>query len=180
VTERDLIARVQRGDAVAERELYDRHVDRIYRLAFRMTGDDALAQDITQDTFIRAFARMSSFRGDSAVGTWLYAIGTSVALNALRKVKRLNQRETDLEHGSHVGVPAVEPDPDLKERLRRAIDALPLKYRTVFIMHDIEGYKHNEIAEALGIRVGTSKAQLSRGRAKLRLALVAVAPECAQ
>lgn len=175
--ERDLVARVQRGDAVAERDLYDRHVDRVYRLAYRMTGDDALAQDITQDTFIRAFDRIDGFRGESAVGTWLHAIAYSVTLNALRKVKRIRSREFDMELGSGVSRSERDADPDLKTRLRQAIDRLPEKYRTVFIMHDVEGYRHHEIAVSLGIKEGTSKAQLSRARARLRVALEQFAPE---
>jgi RNA polymerase sigma-70 factor (ECF subfamily) len=177
VDERDLIARVRSGNAVAERELYDTHVDRVYRLAYRMSGDDAVAQDITQDTFIRAFDRIVDFRGDSAFGTWLHSIGTSVALNVLRKVKRFRTREFDLGEASGVGHGVREAEPDLKDRLREAIDDLPDKYRLVFVMHDVEGFKHHEIAEALGLQVGTSKAQLSRARARLRESLAEFAQE---
>ena len=172
-----MLVRVRAGDAVAERLLYDRHVDRVYRLAFRITGDDALAQDVTQDTFIRAFERIDSFRGASALGTWLYAIANSVALNAVRKVKRVRSRESTLDDGLQIGAPDRRGEPDLRDRLRDAIDGLPEKYRNVFVLHDVEGFKHQEIAEMLGIELGTSKAQLSRARAKLRAALEAHAPE---
>ena len=175
--ERDLIARVRQGDAVAERELYEAHVDRVYRLAYRMAGDDVLAEDITQDTFIRAFDRIHDFRGDSAFGTWLHAVGNSVALNTLRKVKRFRARETDLEEARTVGEARLDAEPDLKVRLRAAIDELPHKYRVVFMMHDVEGFKHHEIAESLGMQLGTSKAQLSRARAKLRESLAEFAQE---
>ncbi|MGH7533095.1 MAG: RNA polymerase sigma factor [Gemmatimonadales bacterium] len=168
VEEAQLIDRVLAGDPAAERALYDRHVDRVYRLAYRMTGDGDLAQDITQDAFIRAFDRLPGFRGEASLATWLNAITMSVALNALRKVKRFRQRETDLEHGEKVGAPGRQAEPDLKERLARAIDDLPEGYRAVFVMHDVEGYTHEEIASTLGVKAGTSKAQLFRARARLR------------
>jgi RNA polymerase sigma-70 factor (ECF subfamily) len=177
VDERELIKRVRAGDGAAERTLYDAHVDRVYRLAFRLAGDDALAQDFTQETFIRAFERLGTFRGDSALSTWLHAITTSVVLNGLRKVKRFRQRETDLDDAHGVGGGRREAEPDLKVRLHRAIDALPEGYRTVFVMHDVEGYTHEEIGAALGVETGTSKAQLSRARAKLREALADFAGE---
>lgn len=157
--------------------MYDRHVDRVFRLAYRMAGDEALAQDITQDTFIRAFDRIDGFRGASSLSTWLYAIANSVALNALRKVKRLRAREAGLDEGAEIGAPDRRAEPDLKDRLREAIDELPVKYRNVFVLHDVEGFTHVEIAGMLGIEVGTSKAQLSRARAKLRTALEVHAPE---
>ncbi len=177
--ERDLIARVRAGDGAAERALYDTHVDRVYRLAYRLAGDDDLARDFTQETFIRAFERLDSFRGESALSTWLHAIATSVVLNGLRKVKRFRGREADLEAADAVpgGGGRRAAEPDLKERLHRAIDGLPEKYRMVFVMHDVEGYTHEEIGVALGVETGTSKAQLSRARAKLREALADFAGE---
>jgi RNA polymerase sigma-70 factor (ECF subfamily) len=177
VDEKALISRIRTGDAVAERALYDAHVDRVYRLAYRMAGDDTLAQDIAQDAFIQAFDRIGEFRGEAAFGTWLYSITHSVALNTLRKVKRFRQREADLDGAMEVAAVSVTSDPDLTTRLHEAIDALPERYRSVFIMHDVEGYKHHEIAETMGIRVGTSKAQLSRARSRLREALSAFAEE---
>lgn len=174
--DRELIARVLAGEATAERALYDRHVDRVYRLAYRLAGDPDLAMDFTQDTFIRAFDRLASYRGDAAFSTWLTAVATSVSLNGLRKLKRFRERETDLEHGDKVASKRSS-EPDLKERLSREIDRLPLGYRTVFVMHDVEGYTHEEIGTALGVETGTSKAQLSRARAKLREALADFAGE---
>lgn len=175
--EAQLIDRVLAGDPAAERALYDRHVDRVYRLAYRMVGDGDLAQDITQDAFIRAFDRLPGFRAESSLATWLNAITMSVALNALRKVKRFRQREVDLEHGEGVGAPGRRAEPDLKDRLARAIDDLPEGYRAVFVMHDVEGYTHEEIAGALGVQSGTSKAQLFRARARLRELLADFAGE---
>ena len=175
--ERDLIKRVRAGDGSAERALYDAHVDRVYRLAYRLAGDDALAQDFTQETFIRAFQKLDTFRGDSALSTWLHAITTSVVLNGLRKVKRFRQREADIDDAHEIGTVHRQAEPDLKARLKKAIDELPEGYRTVFVMHDVEGYTHEEIGVALGVETGTSKAQLSRARAKLRVALADFAGE---
>ncbi|MGH7515978.1 MAG: RNA polymerase sigma factor [Gemmatimonadales bacterium] len=171
--DRTLIARVLAGDPTAERALYDAHVDRVFWLAYRLAGDQDRAQDYTQETFIRAFAKLGEFRGESALGTWICSIAVSVALNGLRKLKRLRNREVELELVEPV-LPVVSrpaAEPDLKERLARAVDDLPEGYRTVFLMHDVEGYTHEEIGRALGVQSGTSKAQLFRARAKLRTAL---------
>ena len=168
MTEPQLVARAVAGDLAAQRLIYDRHVDRIYRLAYRLAGDEELARDFTQETFVRAFDRLGSFRGDSSLGTWLHAIGVSVALNGLRKVKRWRSRETQLDDALTVGTTARLAEPDLKVRLRQAVDALPEGYRTVFVMHDVEGYTHEEIAQELGITSGGSKSQLFKARAKLR------------
>ena len=175
--ETQLIARVRAGDSAAERALYDAHVDRVYRLAFRLSGDDTLAQDFTQEAFIRAFDKLSSFRGESAFSTWLHTITTTVVLNGLRKVKRFRQREADIDDAQEIGSTHRLAEPDLKPRLKKAIDELPEGYRTVFLMHDVEGYTHEEIGAALGVETGTSKAQLSRARAKLRVALADFAGE---
>jgi len=179
VDERELIARVRAGDGAAERTLYDAHVDRVYRLAYRLAGDDGLAREFTQDTFVRAFERLASFRGEAKLSTWLHAIATSVVLNGLRKVKRFRRRETDLEDAAGVAAGRRAAEPDLKRRLAQAIDDLPHGYRTVFVMHDVEGYTHEEIGATLGVETGTSKAQLSRARARLREALADFAGEWA-
>ena len=175
--ERELIARVRAGDGAAERALYDAHVDRVYRLAFRLAGDDDLAREFTQDTFVRAFERLGSFRGEAKLSTWLHAIATTVTLNGLRKVKRFRTREAPLDDAVMVTAGGRAAEPDLKRRLARAIDTLADGYRTVFVMHDVEGYTHEEIGATLGIETGTSKAQLSRARAKLRDALADFAGE---
>jgi RNA polymerase sigma-70 factor (ECF subfamily) len=168
VTEPQLVARAVAGDMAAQRLIYDQHVDRVYRLAYRLAGDEDLARDFTQETFMRAFDRMASFRGDSALGTWLHAIGVSVALNGLRKVKRIRQRETGLDDALTVGVATRHAEPDLKERLRAAIDGLPDGYRTVFVMHDVEGLHARRDREIARHPAGHSKAQLFRARARLR------------
>lgn len=171
VDERELVARVIAGEPRAERELYDSHVDRVYRLAYRLAGEDELARDFTQLTFIRAFERIGEFRHDSSLSTWLHVIGVSVALNGLRGVKRRRTREAPLEQAATIGTIARAAEPDLKVRLNAAIDSLSDKYRTVFVMHDVEGFTHEEIGAALGIPTGTSKTRLFEGRAKLRQAL---------
>ena len=170
--EKTLIARAVHGDAAAERALYDAHVDRIYRLAFRLSGDDDAARDITQDTFIRAFSRLEEFRGEAALGSWLHSIAFSVGMNAVRTAKRRAAQVEPIGADDHtLAAPATRAEPDLRERLAEAIDALPDGYRAVFVMHDVEGYTHEEIGAALGIASGTSKAQLFRARAKLRVQL---------
>lgn len=169
MNEAELISRAANGDRAAQKALYEAHVDRVYRLAYRMAGDDDLARDFTQETFIRAFQRLSDFRGDSALSTWLHTIATSVSLNGLRKVRRIGARETVIEDAESLGgVETRQADPDLREALRKAIDRLPEGYRAVFLMHDVEGYTHEEIGTALGIQAGTSKAQLFRARGRLR------------
>src|SRR5262249_45245493 len=127
------------------------------------------------ETFIRGFERLDQYRGDSSLGTWLHAIAVSVALNGLRKVKRLHGRTEPIDESTHLVVQPTGLTADLKVRLRAAVDALSEKLRPVFLMHDVEGYTHEEIAGTLGIPVGTSKARLFDARAKLRLALAAFA-----
>jgi len=167
VSESILVERSRSGDQTAFRELYDTHVDRIFRLTFRMAGDEDLAKDYTQEAFIRAYQRLDQFRGDSRFGTWLHSIAVSVTLNGLRRVKRSRERETALEDAPQVAGRA-EVGVEIRSRLKEAIDGLPELYRTVFLMHDLEGYSHIEIATALDMAEGTSKARLSRARAKLR------------
>ncbi len=176
MTDRDLVDRLRTGDHTAERDFYDRHVDRVYRLILRMSGRPELAQEWTQDTFIRAFSRIEQFRGDSAVSSWLHTIAVSITLNGLRTQKRRDAFAAPLEDAITVAQASVECEPDLKVRLKAAIEALPAGARAVFVMHDVEGFTHEEIGEALGVAIGTSKSQLFRAREKLRVALAAFAP----
>jgi RNA polymerase sigma-70 factor (ECF subfamily) len=177
VSETELVERVVNGDPLAERELYDTYVERIYRLAFRLAGDDDLARDFTQATFIRAFEKIGSFRGESSLSTWLHSIGMSVSLNGLRKMKRQKTREAPMDAAMSIGTESREPQPDLKLRMAAAIQGLSEKYRAVFLMHDLEGFTHDEISGALGIPIGSSKSHLFQARAKLRAALADFAPE---
>jgi len=172
VTDKQLVARCLAGDRSAERALYDAHVDRVFRLAYRLAGDSDLAQDFTQETFIRAFDRLSQYRGDASLATWLHTIATSVSLNGMRSVTRVRNRSMPIDDVPELPAAQRNVSPhDLRERLHASIDALSVKLRPVFVMHDVEGYTHEEIANTLGIPVGTSKARLFDARAKLRAAL---------
>ena len=175
--QRALIERARRGDASAHRALYDTHVDRIYRLTFRLTGSEHLARELTQDTFVRAFASIEGFREDSQFSTWLHTIAVSVTLNELRRRKRERARTAPLDEAIAITEQAPRSDPLLREKLMAAVNELPEGCRTVFMMHDSEGYTHQEIATALGVTEGTSKAQLARARGKLRVALARFAGE---
>ena len=165
LTDLDRVERARDGDELAFRALYDENVDRIYRLAYRMAGDEDLAMDFTQEAFLRAYQRLDQFRGDAAFSTWLHSITVSVALNGLRKVDRHRKRERSLESAARAATGRRPVDPGVRERIEEAVDGLPEIYRTVFLMHDLEGFSHGEIAETLGVAEGTSKARLSRARA---------------
>lgn len=177
MSERELIERARSGDGNAERALYEAHVDPVYRLAYRMTGDPDLAQDFTQEAFVKAFDGLGDFRGDAAFGTWIHTITTRVVLNGLRKVKRRDRHEAPMEAAASRGVNPKRTEPDVRDRLAEALDGLSDGYRIVVVMHDLEGYTHEEIGTALGIATGSSKARLSRARAQLRDALADYAVE---
>ena len=179
LTEAQLIQRLQDGDQTVARTLYEAHVDRIFRLCYRFAGEYDLAQDFTQETFVQAFTKIGSFRGEAKFSTWITAIATNVSLNQLRKVKRFRDRQTELDERLHAVNPSGRIEPDLRADLHRAIDALPEGCRTVFLLHDVEGYTHAEIGTILGIQTGTSKSQLFRARRKLRKALAVHAGEWA-
>lgn len=179
VTEAQLIQRFKNGDHGVARSLYDMHVDRVFRICYRFAGEYDLAQDFTQETFVRAFTKIDTFRGEAAFGTWISTVATSVSLNGLRKVKRLRTRETELDDQLRGASPSPRLEPDVRADLHRAIDGLPDGYRAVFILHDLEGYTHAEIGQMLGIQTGTSKSQLFRARARLREQLAVHAGEWA-
>jgi len=180
VTETQLLERARFGDEGALHRLYVANVDRVFRLTYRLAGEEDLAREFTQDTFVRAFQRLDQFRGESALSTWLHSIAVSVTFNGLRKIKRLRSREMDLEvidrSGRH-SAPDARVEPDVKRRLYEAIDGLPEIYRAVVVMHDVEGYTHEEIGGVLEVAAGTSKARLSRARQMLREALADFAEE---
>lgn len=167
-----LIERVLAGDRIAGRTLHDTHAPRLFRVSYRLTGDETLAQECTQEAFIRAFQRLDRFRGDSALATWLTRIAITVTLNALRRRTRNHAREVELDelapgHGEGMDAEAME----LRERVARAVSALPDMYRAVVVLHDIEGYTHAEIGSLLGVPEGTCKTRLFVARRKLRTAL---------
>lgn len=145
-------------------------------MAYRFAGDSERAAEWTQDTFVRVFRRLGEFRGEARLGTWIGSVTISVALDGLRAGKRRAERERPLEDAeSQVGRTRPRLDGDLRQKLAQAIESLADGYRSVFVLHDVEGYTHEEIAEMLGVTAGTSKAQLHRARGKLREALAAFA-----
>ncbi len=171
MNESDLVARAREGDQTAFRTLYDTHVDRVFRLCFRMVGDEEMAREFTQDAFVRVWEALDQFRGDSAFGTWLHSVTVSVVLNGIRKLDRHRKRERTMEDAGMMAATQRGVEPLVRERLREAVDNLPEIYRTVFLMYDLEGYPHGEIAEALQVPVGTCKARLHRARDLLRKTL---------
>ena len=168
--DRALVARALDGDQGAYKDLYDGHVDRVFRLAYRMLADEEAAREATQKAFIRAFESLGQFRGDARFSTWLHRVAVSVFLNERRVAKRRAPRELEFDEVASTRSSAP-PDVELGLGIRRAVQELAEIYRTVFVMHDVEGYKHEEIADVLGVAVGTSKARLSRARAMLRQTL---------
>lgn len=174
--EQSLVAGVRRGDRGAEYALYQRHVARVHRLVFRLVGDEELANDLTQDAFVKAFARLDHFRGDASFGTWIHRIALNITLNARRSEQRRARWLAPLDDTTPS--PALDAlDPDLVESLGAAVDALTAGQREVFVMHSFEGYTHVEIGEILGISEGTSKGRLFHARARLREILARFAPE---
>lgn len=170
------VARATAGDRQAFERLYRTHVNRVFALCVRMTNDRAAAEELTQDVFVRAWQKLSLFRGDSAFGTWLHRLAVNVVLNARktegRDRKRFGGREAEEDDEpleSQVAGRAATPG--LAMDLEAAIGMLPPGARKVFVLHDVEGYKHEEIAEHLAITTGGSKAQLHRARMLLRKAL---------
>ncbi|HEX9349354.1 MAG TPA: sigma-70 family RNA polymerase sigma factor [Gemmatimonadales bacterium] len=164
----DLVARAQAGDQTAFRELYRQHAGRVYALCLRLTGDDGDAEDRTQDVFVRLWDKLRSFRGDSAFSSWLHRLAVNVVLNERRTTSRRERRVMPAEDpDSMVGAQHAAPL-NLNIDLERAIAELPDGAREVFVLYDIEGYGHGEIAQLVGIAEGTSKAQLFRARRLLR------------
>lgn len=170
----ELIAGARAGDRMAARHLYERHAPRVYRLIYRSVGDEELAKEYTQDTFVRVFQRLDQYRGEAAFSTWLHSVAMSMLFTGLRKMRRLRTRERELAMAESYPAPAARGDPHLRERLETELDRLPLRLRVPVVMHDVEGFTHREIAEALGIPEGTSKARLAEARTRLREALAGI------
>ena len=155
-------------DRAAERALYEQHVDRIYRLALRMTGNASIAEDLTQDVFVRAFDRLHQFRGDSGIGTWLHRVAISVILNAVKKQKVSATRELPLDPTQRVTGSSGAIELDVRDRVRAAVTQLPEELRAVVLLYDVEGFTHNEIADMMGISAGACRMRLLRARQILR------------
>ena len=180
----DLVKRAQEGDADAFAALFHAHKSRIYSLCLRMTNNASEAEDLTQDAFLQVFRKIHSFRGDSAFSTWLHRLSVNTVLMHFRK-KSLSQvsldEPYDNEDGGKVRREIGTRDNSLagcvdRIALARAIKELPPGYRTIFLLHEVEGYEHQEIAEMLGCSVGNSKSQLYKAKLRIR-ELLAHSPE---
>ena len=165
-SESQLIRLAAAGDARAIRTLYDRYSPRVYAVVRRIADDDDLAQDYAQEAWIRAIRALPTFRGDARFSTWLHRIAVNAALQALRKSETRKKREGPVP--DQVPVAPRGGDALLQQRLERALDELPHGMRRVLILHDVEGYTHEEIGDTLGVTSGTSKSQLFKARAKMR------------
>jgi RNA polymerase sigma-70 factor (ECF subfamily) len=163
-----LCRRCQRGDVHALEELYKRHKDKVYALALRLTNNAQDAEDIVQDVFVQVYRKIKDFREEAAFTSWLYRVATNIALSALRRRKS----RWGVEKGPSPGQPEegrhVETGKILRPFLEEAIAELPPRARMIFVLHDIQGFQHNEIAEMLDCSEGTSKSQLHKARARLR------------
>jgi RNA polymerase sigma-70 factor (ECF subfamily) len=150
--------------------LYRANVNKVYGLSYRLAGDALLAEELTQDVFVRAWQKLATFRGDSAFSSWLYPLAINVILGERRSRQRRNARVTTAADLARVAGP-VESRPALRLDLEQAIAKLPAGARCIFLLHDVEGHGHDEIARITGVTPGTSKAQLHRARRLLREAL---------
>ena len=165
----DDIALATKGDAQAFERLYKAHVARIHSLAMRMIGPDR-AGEVTQDVFVRAWQKLGSFRGEAAFGTWLYRLAINLILSRREWLAVLRSREVAGD-GLLDLLPSRQPPAGIGLDFESAIGRLPVGARQVFVLHDVEGYKHKEIARMLRVTPGTSKAQLHRARMLLRRVL---------
>jgi RNA polymerase sigma-70 factor, ECF subfamily len=173
----ELIERAQRGDADAFAVLFQAHKTRVYSLCLRMTNNVAEAEDLTQDAFFQVFRKLASFRGDSALSTWIYRIAVNTVLMRFRK-KTLTQLSLDEPWNKNSDSNPVPREYGTRDcqlagcidriALTQAIRDLPEGYRTVFLLHEVEGYEHSEIAEFLGCSTGNSKSQLHKAKMRIR------------
>lgn len=165
MTEKELVQQASEGDESAMHSLYRRYAPRVYAVVRRLADDDAMADDWAQEAWIRAFRALPRFRGDAAFSTWMHRVAVNSALQGRRKRSRHDTRETPLMPGLAGG--RSEPTV-LRLSLERAMEGLPDGMRKVLVLHDVEGFTHEEIGEMLGIASGTSKSQLFKARAKMR------------
>jgi RNA polymerase sigma-70 factor (ECF subfamily) len=176
--EAEAIERAKQGDEAAFETLYNLHKRRVYSLCLRMVSNPAQAEDLAQEAFLQLFRKISTFRGESAFSTWLHRMTVNVVLMNLRRkglplVSLEETLETDEEAPrKELGAPDLKLTGSIDRlQLQRAIEKLPPGYKTVFVLHDVEGFEHNEIAEMVGCSIGNSKSQLHKARLKLRDAL---------
>ncbi|OLD00823.1 MAG: hypothetical protein AUI33_00040 [Ignavibacteria bacterium 13_1_40CM_2_61_4] len=164
----DLVARAQAGDQTAFRDLYRQHAGRVYALCLRLTGDAYAAEERTQDVFVRLWDKLRLFRGESAFSSWLHRLAVNVVMNEHRTTGRRERRVATTENPEALERHVGHSSEGLSIDLERAIAELPDGAREVFVLYDVEGYGHGEIASLTGIAEGTSKAQLFRARRLLR------------
>lgn len=171
--ERDIVRRAQQRDMQAFERLYRTHVSRIHALCLRMTANPSRAEELTQKAFLAAWQKLPLFRGESAFGSWLHRVAVNIVLEDLRAEHRRTQRVfgTDDPAAFETAAPMRPPVAGMRLDLEQAIAGLPPQARAVFVLHDVEGWRHEEVAEQLGVAVGTSKAQLHRARKLLQEAL---------
>jgi len=174
--EAEAIERAKQGDGEAFQALYDRHKRRVYSLCLRMTANTAEAEDLTQEAFLQLFRKIATFRGESAFSTWLHRLSVNVVLMHLRKKGLPVVSLEETAQGNEEDTPKKDfgtEDVALagsidRLQLQKAVESLPPGYRTIFVLHDVEGYEHNEIAVLVGCSIGNSKSQLHKARMKLR------------
>jgi RNA polymerase sigma-70 factor (ECF subfamily) len=175
--EAEVIRLAQQGDAAAFERLYRQHSRRVYALCLRMVGNPAEAEDLSQEAFLQLFRKIGTFRGESAFSTWLHRMAVNVVLMKLRKkalpVTSLDEFTEPDEEGGGPKRDVGAPDPAMlgsidRVHLERAIEHLPPGYKQIFVLHDVQGYEHNEIAEIMGCSIGNSKSQLHKARMRLR------------
>jgi RNA polymerase sigma-70 factor (ECF subfamily) len=175
--EADLIDRCRRHEPGAFEELYRLHAGRVYNLACRLTGSLTDGEDLLQDIFVQVFRKLDGFKGESAVGTWIYRLATNQCLDYLRgreaKARRLND---PFDSEATVRPQIARPMRADRLDLERAIARLAPGYRAAFVLHDVEGFEHHEVANILGIAEGTSKSQVHKARLKIREYLSATVP----
>jgi RNA polymerase sigma-70 factor (ECF subfamily) len=157
--ERQQVKQAQEGNLAAYEELYRNNVGRVFGLCLRMAGDASLAEELTQDVFVRAWHKIGSFRGESAFSTWLYPLAVNVALSERRSRRRRTSRVMATDDLTPFDKPGRREAPEHGLDLQKALDVLPAGARAVFVLHDVEGYKHEEIADMTGVATGTSKAR---------------------
>jgi len=175
LSEAEAIERAKQGDAEAFEVLYNLHKRRVYSLCLRMVANTAEAEDLAQEAFLQLFRKIGTFRGESAFSTWLHRLSVNVVLMHLRKkglhvvpLDDTTEGEEDTQKRDY-GADDLQLSGSIDRlQLQRAVDRLPPGYRTVFVLHDVEGFEHNEIAGMVGCSIGNSKSQLHKARMKLR------------
>lgn len=168
----DLVSRCQAGDVVAFETLYRQHAARIYSLACRMAGSPEDGEDLLQEIFLQVYRKLGSFKGDAAIGTWLYRLALNHCLDYVRsRHARMNKLTETLDAESSFEPTARRDTPIARLDLERALERLPDGCREAFVLHDVEGFDHKEVGKLLGIAEGTSKSQVFKARMKLRTLL---------